>query len=262
MHRRTLPEDLARLVPAHRADALDPAQLEGACNDIDVVFSCLGASVSPEMGAGRRTYLDVDTPANRNLIEAAIAAGVRRFVYVSVAGHRQFAHLRYVQAHEAVADMLTERGMSHAVVRPHGLFSALAALLPMAAKGWLPVIGDGSARTNPIHDADLAEVCADAVEDGGGDRTVGGPEVLTRMGIAHLALDALGKPARTRSIPPAMARAMGLLIRPLNPRMADLTAFIAEVSTNDLVVPTSGTRTLGAYLAALARDQSAGSPGG
>ncbi len=248
-HRTPLPEDLHAKVGVHQADALDPLQLQGACDGIDAVFSCLGASVSPQMFRGRRTFQRVDTPANLNLVDAARNAGSPRFVYVSVAGHEHLGHLRYVQAHEAVVDVLQKSTLSHAVIRPSGFFSAFAELLTMAKKGPVPIIGDGSVHTNPIHDRDLAVVCVDAIEGEEGERAVGGPEVLTRREIVELVFRSLGKPVRIRAIPPSIVRVMAPLVRPLNPRFGDLMSFVAEVFTHHLVVPAHGSRTLGDYFA-------------
>ncbi len=68
------------------------------------------------------------------MIEAARKAGVKRFVYVGVAGHRELGHLDYVRAHELVVTSLKESGLDYAVIRPTGLFSAFAVLVPMAVR--------------------------------------------------------------------------------------------------------------------------------
>src|SRR5439155_27233184 len=125
---------------------------------MDVVVSCLGASVG--FGHGdRRSYAEVDTVANANLLAAASASGVRRFVYV--AGHVEpgYAGTRYLRAHEAVVESLRASGIWAAVVRPTALFPSFGALLPLASSGRLVVIGDGSARTNPVHPVDVAPAC-------------------------------------------------------------------------------------------------------
>jgi uncharacterized protein YbjT (DUF2867 family) len=258
VHDRPLSADLTGAVSVHRADALDPTQLTTACEGVDVVFSSLGASVVPQMGRGRRSFHAVDVPANLNLIDTAARAGVGRFVYVGVAGADRFGHLAYVQAHEAVADDLRSRGMRHAVIRSQGLFSAFGEILSMAERGAVPMVGDGSARTNPIHDADVAAICADAVEGKVDDVEPGGPETLTRRDGVELAFHALGRPMKTRTIPAGMMRLTLPLIRPINPRMAELTAFFLEVSAHDLIVPSIGTRTLGAYYEDLVKPASAG----
>ncbi|MCZ6916030.1 MAG: SDR family oxidoreductase [Gemmatimonadetes bacterium] len=252
IHRSPLPEEFTDVVAkVHRADALDRPQLAGVCDGVGVVFSCLGASVMPSFGKGRRSYRQVDTPANCNLIDEALRAGVERFVYVSVAGRDTFGHLEYVRAHEDVVAALDESGLDYAVVRPTGFFSAFAEFLRMAAKGPVPLIGNGTAETNPIHDADLASVCVDAMEGQARHHEVGGPEIVTRRGIVERAFAALHKPVRLIPMPATIVRAMALLMRPINPRVSHFSAFVAAVSMNDLVAPPHGSRILSDYFAEL-----------
>lgn len=256
IHRTPLPDDLAAVVTDQvRADALDQSQLTGVCDGVHTVFSCLGASISPSFAKGRRTYTRVDAPANRNLIDAALAAGVKRFVYVSVACHDRFGHLNYIRAHEQVVSALAASGLDYAVVRPTGFFSAFAEVLTMAAKGPVPLIGDGSARTNPIHDADVAGVCVDAVEGQECAGDLGGPETLTRRKIVELAFHAMGKRSRTPAMPAAVVPLVALVMRPINPRMSHLSAFIAAVSTHDVLAPSTGRRTLSDYFAERVRQR-------
>ena len=255
VNRTGLPRSVVDRVEVCRGDALDPSVTDGACSGVDVVFSCLGASVSPKMGAGRRSYDRVDTPANLNLLDSAVRAGANRFVYVSVAGHEALGHLRYVSAHETVVRRLAAADIDHSVVRPPGFFSAFGEILQLARSGPVPIIGDGTAKTNPIHHVDLAEVCVDAIDGAGPEVLAGGPEVLTRRRIAELALEALGRPLKVRRIPPGLVRLLVPLVRPFNPRVADITAFYADVSVRDLVVPSRGTRTLSHYFYEIATSE-------
>lgn len=231
-------------------DALVPSSLAGVMEGCDAVFSCLGASIDPSPARGWRSYAAVDVPANRALIAAARSAGVRRFVYVSA--HHDDAMkrtLQYVAAHEAVVDTLRASGLSYGVLRPTGFFSAFGMLLDLARQGPVPLMGDGRAVTNPLHEADLAEACADAVEGVGPDEvSLGGPEVLSRRDAVDLAFAALGKPPRVVSMPAGLVRALCWPLRLVLPRTAHITEFVAHVSTHDCVAPARGTHTLAAYL--------------
>lgn len=234
-------------------DALRPASLAGACDGTDAVFSCVGASVMPGWRGWRR-FGKLDTPANLHLLAAARAARVPRFVYVSTAHDASMRRLDYVRAHEAVGDALAASGLDWAVVRPSGFFSALGFLVDAAARGAVPLLGDGAARSNPIHDADLAEVCVALVEgEGRGVVEAGGPDVLTRRQMTELAVAATGGRARVRRVPLAAAALGAWLLRPLHPRMAHLTAFYAALGRRDVIVEPRGARRLGDYFAERAR---------
>ena len=90
-----------------------------------------------------------------------------------------------VDAHERVVAAM--RDLDGVVVRATGFYSAYAALLPMARRGFLIDIGSGHTRTNPIDERDLAEIVAEELErannvrgEGPREISVGGPEVVTR----------------------------------------------------------------------------------
>ena len=220
---------------------------------MDVVFSCVGASIDPAPWKGWRSYMDVDVPANGNLLDAAKRAGVGRFVYVSCAHDAAMLGLHYVAAHERVVERLRASGLAWHALRPTGFFSAYAMLFDLARRGVAPLFGDGSARTNPIDEADLADACADAIEGNApAEQDLGGPEVHTRREAVELAFKALGRAPRTVSMPASAVRAMCWLLRPLLPRTAHITEFVAHVSTHECIAPARGTRTLAQYYAALA----------
>jgi uncharacterized protein YbjT (DUF2867 family) len=252
---RALVRDPARLSAATRAivgddvavaDARDPAALARAVDGVDAVFSCAGAPVLPVLGLGWRGFGAVDWPVNRNLVDAAKAAGAGRFVYVSVFHTPAMRRLAYVDAHERVVDHLRASGLPFGVVRPTGFHSAIASFVDMARKGPIPEIGTGEARTNPIADADLAIACADALDasDPAYAADVGGPEVMSRRDMAAQAFAALGKDVRVRSLPALPLRAAMTLARPFHPRISQFFKFVIAISTQDLIAPQHGTRRL------------------
>lgn len=205
--------------------------------------------MNPGLQYGRNTFSRVDTPANCNLISAAASAGVARFIYVSVCGAQQMRRLDYFGAHALVEDALRASGLSHTIIRPTGFFSAIGKLLRMAARGPLPQFGNGTARTNPIHEADLAGVCVDALADGPREIEVGGPEVLTRRQIAELAFSTLQRRPWIIRVPVLFPHVARHLLRPFNPRVSDLIAFLLTIMRTDVVAPPVGRQRLADYFA-------------
>jgi len=260
---RALVRDPVRLPAAVRGqvevvvgDVRDRAVADEAVHGADRVFSCAGASVMPALGRGWRGYRAVDWPANRTLIDAAAAAGARRFTYVSVHHPPAMRRLAYVDAHERVVDHLRGAGLDWAVVRPTGFFSALEVYVDLARRGRIPEIGDsGAARTNPIADDDLAAICVDAAlsDEPRLEIAAGGPDVVSRRVIGELAFAALGARARFRRIPAWLARGGAALLRPLHPRMAQVAAFVTALGAHDIVAPSLGRRRLADHFAARAR---------
>jgi len=222
----------------------DPAEL---CRGVEVVFSSLGASVSPSPFAGYRPYTRVDAPLNLRLLAAAQGAGVRRFVYTSLNGGAESRQLDYAEGHERVVDALRAAPLASSVLRPTGFGAAMCDLVTMARRGAVPLFGDGKARTNPIDERDLAAIAADEVTcSANGCREVacGGPDEFSRREIAELAFAVLGKRARLWPVPAWSTKAMAAGLRLVNPRAAHFLAFAQHVMTHPCIAPRLGTRRL------------------
>ena len=116
----------------------------------------------------------------------------------------------------------------------------------MAKRGrvWIP---GGSARSNPIHGADLAEVCLDAVGNSdahGREIPAGGPDALTMREVGELAFGALGTPPRISVVPPWMLTAVGTAVRPINLNLASLILMMSALETGDSRCDAYGTHRL------------------
>jgi uncharacterized protein YbjT (DUF2867 family) len=224
-----------------------PTTLAGHCDGIDVVFSSVGITRQKD----GLSFRDVDYQGNLNLLREARRAGVTRFVYVSACEGPKLRHLDIIDAHEAFVDELEHSGVEHAVLRPTGYFSDMGEILEMARKGRVWLIGDGNCRVNPIHGADLAVACADAVEGGPAAIDVGGPEVLSWNDAAALAFKVLDRPARISHVPEALVWAAVRLVRLVKRHQGELLAFFTTMATRDVVAPTVGSHTLEAHFRAL-----------
>lgn len=229
------------------ADLLHPASLAPAVRGAEWVFSCAGGSLALGAPGNRTRYHVSDYQANRNLLDAARLAGVPRFAYTSVFGAAELGANDYASSHARLAEEVRGSGLDWRVIEPTGFFGFFHEILVMARKGRGALIGDGSSRTNPIAEEDLADACVAALEGGARTVAVGGPEILTRREIGELAFAAAGRPARLLRVPSGVFRGVAALSRLFNPRLGALVEFGVLVSTRDVVAPPFGTRTLGAY---------------
>jgi len=227
-----------------RGDLTQPATLAGACNGVDVVLSCAGATMVLGSRHDRQSFNAVDFAGNSNLLDEAERAEVEKFVYVSVHYNGLLRHTTYVEAHEAFVRRLTTSRVIHTVMRPTGYFSFFDDMVRFAARGRVPVIGDGTARTNPIHEQDLAEACVAAITQPEQEVELGGPAIYSREEIALLAFEALGRPARIVKVPAGVFRAVSWLLKPYNTRLSALLEFGTAVSQVDTIAPRRGTRDL------------------
>lgn len=245
---RALGRSAAKLAPvAGHADELfigevtDPKTLTGLCKGIDIVFSSLGITRQKD----GLTYKDVDYRANRNLLTMAEAASVSQFMYVHVLNAEKLRHVAMIQAKQAFVDDLKRSTLDHTVICPTGFFSDMEEILMMARSGRVYLFGHGANRINPIHGADLAKVCADALESAESQIDVGGPDVFTYRQIAELAFDVLDQREKITCIPSYLVSATVGALRWLSPaKVYGPVQFMASVMTMDVIGPPHGQRRL------------------
>jgi len=217
-----------------------PETIAGICDGIDVVFSSIGITRQKD----GLTFKDVDYQGNRNLLDEALRAGVRNFVYVSVFNGPALRHLDIVDAHETFVDVLATSGMEFSVLRPTGYFSDMGELVKMATGGRVWLIGPGTNHVNPIHGSDLAVACVDAIEGNTSAIDIGGPEIMSWNDAAQLAFTAVDRPVRISHVPAWLMWSVVRVIRIFNRHQGELLAFFTTMSTTDAVAPKFGRRRL------------------
>lgn len=102
------------------------------------------------------------------LVDAAVKAGVKRIVHISITNPSADSHLPYFWGKAANEKAVIDSGMSYAILRPTVLFGREDILINNIA--WLlrhlPVFGlpgDGSYKLSPVYVDDLAALAVDAV---------------------------------------------------------------------------------------------------
>lgn len=158
-----------------QAELTNATSIENCCRGIDVVISTVGITRQKD----GLTYMDVDYQANLNLLEDAKRHGVKKFIYVSILHGDRLMHLKICEAKERFVASLKSAGLDYCIVRPTGYFSDMGAFYQMATKGRVMLFGDGENKMNPIHGADLAELCIKAIKAHEKEICAGGPQVLT-----------------------------------------------------------------------------------
>jgi uncharacterized protein YbjT (DUF2867 family) len=167
-------------------DLLQPRDIEKACRDVQFVISTHGSN---ETSGG--SAQDLDYRANIDLIDAAKAAGVQHFVFISVLGaDRGYEDAPVFKAKWAVEQYLQASGLNYTILRPSGF---AANLLPLAERfrqtGVYVLIGDAKIRTSIVSTDDLAAIAIQStIAEGARQQTlsVGGPEILERSDIPQV----------------------------------------------------------------------------
>lgn len=167
-------------------DLRQERDIQKACEGVEYVISAHGSNASTQGGAQA-----IDYRANIDLIDAAKAAGVKHFVFVSVLGSdRGYEDAPVFKAKWAVEQYLKSSGLNYTILRPSGFASNL---LPLAERfrqtGIYLLIGDAKARSSIVSTDDLARIAVESVStEGAVNRAfaVGGPEILERADIPRI----------------------------------------------------------------------------
>jgi uncharacterized protein YbjT (DUF2867 family) len=149
-----------------------------------------------------------------------------------------------MRAKQKFVEELKNSGIEYAVVCLTGFFNDMSEFLKMAKRGTVDQIGDGRRKINPIHGADLANVCADAVSGRETNIPAGGPATYTYREVAELAFAVLGKPPRVRRVPVWLVKAALPLVRLVSKRYYTMAAGMMTITQHDFVAPRVGTHTL------------------
>ena len=155
-----------------QGDVTQPATLAGRFDGADAVVHLVGIiDEKPSQGV---TFERVHVDGTLNVVEAARAAGVPRFVHMSANGARADGPSAYQTTKWRAEQAVFASDFAHTVVfRPSTLFGDPGPDNPEFAKRlWetlvkpfpvLPVFGDGQYQLQPVHVAACADAIAQAV---------------------------------------------------------------------------------------------------
>jgi uncharacterized protein YbjT (DUF2867 family) len=229
------------------ADVCDPATLAQVLNHQEIVVSALGKSVSPNDRA-KPTFEQVDYAGNVNILNEAVKARVKKFVYVSALHAEKYLHLTYFKVHHDFAELLKQSGIDYSIIKPPAIFSAFIDMIEMAKKGQLVHMGKGDKKTNPIFEGDLAKITVDSIQLPNGTIEAGGRAIYTRRQLNEIVQGRVDGRRKIRTVPAGLFRAMLPLLKLVDKNLYDKFAFFAEVMQHDTLAPQVGPTRFEDYL--------------
>jgi NADH dehydrogenase len=185
------------------------------------------------------------------LMRAAKAAGVRRFVHVSICNPSEDSPLAYYKGKAELERFLRESGLSYAILRPTVIFGNEDILINNIA--WMlrrfPVFavpGDGRYRIQPLFVEDMARLAVEAgerIDDMILDAV--GPEIFTFDEIIRLIGRKIGRPARLVHLPPVLVygltSVMGYAVKDVILTWEEIKGLLADLLVSSRA-PTGTTR--------------------
>ena len=204
-------------------DLRDRASLANACQGVEQVLAAAHALD----GKGDNNPQTVDDMGNRHLIDAAKAAGVKHFIFVSVQGASPDSPLEFFRIKYRTEEYLQASGLSFTILRPGAYMELWAQLIgqPIREQGKTTIFGHGNNPINFVSVEDVARFVTITLDDARARNTVievGGPENLTMNQVAEIFERASGRQAKKRHIPLPMMRVMSILMQLINPTMGRL----------------------------------------
>lgn len=238
--------DVAGQIDIVDGDVTRPESLAPAMSDVSAVIH----TVAIAMEKGGQTYESVNTQGTVNVLNAAEAAGVKRFINMSQNGASSDLPYRFLASKGRAQEYVAASSMQWTALRPSAIFgrqdeffNTFARLLKITPLVF-PLIGGGKAEFQPVSVADVVEAVIRCLDDDstiGAELTLGGPEVLTLGEIERRIMDALGArrllvPAPVALLRPAVALLQALLPgSPVSTSLLDLLAVPNTVPDNALV---------------------------
>jgi NADH dehydrogenase len=202
------------------------------------------------------TFEEVDYKGTVNQVNAAKAAGVKRFVYVSGVGAAKDAPQHWFRFKWMAEDLLQRSGLDWAVLRPTWVFGprdhALNKLVGFTNfLPFLPLFGDGKQAMQPVFVDDVGHAAADLATQPdvtGQVYEIGGPQRMSMNEVLQTALSVKGRKRFILHNPVFVGKLMGTILgmTPFAPLTADAVEFIlqpavADMTALDAKVPTQHT---------------------
>lgn len=218
------------------ADITDQHRMKQVMEDVDIVYHL--ASAHLDVLLSDRDYRAVNVDGTANVVGAASAAGVRRFVHCSTVGvfgkldvpppAQEHSPCRPTHIYESsklegerlAIDFARRTGYPIVVVRPSWTYGPgcprTRKLLREVSKGRFVMFGDGQTLRHPLYVADAVrglERCAEVEDSDVKVYILAGPTSVTIEELVRLVAEVQGVPLRVIHLPPVIGQFAGAVLQ-------------------------------------------------
>ncbi len=219
--------------------------LDAACEGADTIITTANSAAR----GGEDNVQTVDLEGNRNLIDAAKAAGVNQFIFVSVLTADANSPVPFIQAKGKTEEYLRASGIPYTIFAPNGYMELMVAgVVGMPAMMGQPVtiVGGGRRKHSFISFSDVATFILAAISNPAAINQkllLGGPQPLSFRDAVAIYERVLGHQIQVRSVAPG---------EPVPGFPPMITQLLAGLDTYDSPIDMTGTtRTFGIQLTPL-----------
>jgi uncharacterized protein YbjT (DUF2867 family) len=185
-------------------DLKDRASLDRAVQGVDVVITTANSATR----GGEDTIDTVEIEGNRNLIDAAKAAGVSQFIFVSGLGASEDSPSPFLRGKALAERYLRESGVPFTILTANIFMEVwIPAIVATPVRAGQPVtlVGEGRRRHTFVSMRDVAAFAVAAVDNPqaiGQQILIGGPLAISWRDIIDSAGRAIGREIPIRSVAP------------------------------------------------------------
>jgi len=189
--------DVADKIEIVQGDVTDRQSLDRAMQAVASVIHLVAIALEK----GGATYEEINNQGTVNMVNAAEAAGVTRFINMSQNGADSSLPYRFLRSKGKAQEYVAASKLRWTAMRPSVIFgpqdeffnsiARLVKLTPIV----FPLIGGGTAQLQPVSVYDVVDAMVRSLDDEdaiGKEFELGGPEVLTMGEIERRILKAMG----------------------------------------------------------------------
>lgn len=180
-----------------KGDVTQPETLKEVFTGATTVIHTVAIAIEK----GQLTYEDINYLGTVNVVDAAAAAGARRFINISQLGADPSLPYRFLASKGKAQEFVRESDLDWTAFRPSTIWgpqdefaNSFARLIPLTPLIF-PIIGDENTRFQPVWVEDVASSVVKSLDDAetiGQEYELGGPEILTLEEIERRTMKALG----------------------------------------------------------------------
>ncbi len=222
-------------VEFRQGDVTQPETLVAVMRGVEAVVGTQQFPNSPIENPGKGyTFEKIDAEGTENLVRAAKAAGVGRYVYLSGVGASPEGR-HWFRAKWRAETVVKESGLSYTILRPSWVYGpedrSLNRFLKMSRfLPFVPLIGNaGKQQMQPVFIDDVGRAVAESLENPAANNQLfelGGPEVMSMAEVVRTALQVSGRKRLLLPSPVFVVKLVASVMqfapgRPLTPNAVD-----------------------------------------
>jgi len=224
-----------------KGDLIDPSSLTKACAGMDTVI----VMAHSFLGRGKYTSEKVDLDGHKSLIDCAMAAGIKRMIYLSGLGARDYNQIDFWRSKYTIEGYLKKSGIIYTIIRPANFMETHIHLL--LGKGILKnrkamIFGKGENPANFVAAADVAALIKIVLENPSAQNRLiefGGPDNMSKNEIAKLYGQLANINVKYTHLGQGFLKVLSNIIKPIHPGIARVMAVSVVTDEIDQTYTTS-----------------------